>query len=90
MPFAITEDRRQTTDQVGVCLLSFDLSAPTDDAANMRWAREAWADMQRYGSCRMYLNFPGHGEDDDLVRLALGGEAYAHLAKVKRAYDPKT
>ena len=41
--------------------------------------------MQRYGSGRMYLNFRGHGEDDDLVRSALGGEAYAHLAKVKRA-----
>jgi hypothetical protein len=37
----------------------------------------------------MYLNFPGQGEDDDLVRSALGGEAYAHLAKVKRAYDPE-
>ena len=37
----------------------------------------------------MYLNFLGHGEDDDLVRSALGGEAYAHLAKVKRAYDPE-
>jgi FAD/FMN-containing dehydrogenase len=45
--------------------------------------------MQWYGSGRMYLNFPGHGEDDDLVRSALGGEAYAHLAKVKRAYDPE-
>ena len=45
--------------------------------------------MQRYGSGRTYLNFPGHGEDDDLVRSALGGEAYAHLAKVKRAYDPE-
>ena len=45
--------------------------------------------MQRYGSGRMYLNFPGHGEDDDLARSALGGEAYAHLAKVKRAYDPE-
>ena len=37
----------------------------------------------------MYLNFPSHGEDDDLVRSALGGEAYAHLAKAKRAYDPE-
>ena len=44
--------------------------------------------MQRYGSGRMYLNFRGHGEDDDLVRSALGGEVYAGLAKVKRAYDP--
>jgi len=71
-------------------MVSFDAiwSAPTDDAANIRWARDAWADMQRYGSGRMYLNFPGHGEDDDLVRSALGVEVYAKLAKVKRVYDP--
>jgi FAD/FMN-containing dehydrogenase len=71
-------------------MVSFDAiwSEPTDDAVNIRWAREAWGDMQRYGSGRMYLNFPGHGEHDDLVRSALGGEVYARLAKVKRAYDP--
>ena len=71
-------------------MVSFDAiwSESTDDAVNIRWAREAWGDMQRYGSGRMYLNFPGHGEDDDLVRSALGGEVYARLAKVKRAYDP--
>jgi len=71
-------------------MVSFDAiwSEPTHDAVNIRWAREAWGDMQRYGSGRMYLNFPGHGEDDDLVRSALGGEVYARLAKAKRAYDP--
>jgi hypothetical protein len=37
----------------------------------------------------MYLNFPGHGEDDDLVCSALGGEAFAHLAKVEPVYDPE-
>ena len=41
------------------------------------------------GSGHMYLNFLGHGEDDDLVRSVFGGEAYAPLAKVKRAYDPE-
>ena len=44
--------------------------------------------MQRYGTGRMYLNFPGHGEGDDLVRSALGPEIYARLARVKRVYDP--
>jgi hypothetical protein len=38
----------------------------------------------------MYLNFLGHGEDDDLVRSVFAGEAYAPLTKVKRAYDRKT
>jgi len=36
----------------------------------------------------MYLNFLGHGEDDNLVRSALGAEVYADLTKVKRTYDP--
>ena len=45
--------------------------------------------MQRYDSGSMYLNFPGHGEDDHLVRSALGGEAYAHLAKMEPVYDPE-
>ena len=44
--------------------------------------------MQRYGTGRMYLNFPGHGEGDDLVSVALGPETYSRLAKIKRVDDP--
>jgi FAD/FMN-containing dehydrogenase len=44
--------------------------------------------MQRYSTGRLYLNFPGHGEDADLVRDALGVEAYSRLAKIKHRYDP--
>ena len=71
-------------------MLSLDAiwSAPRDDAANIDWVRAAWADMQRHGTGRMYLNFPGHGEGDDLVRSALGPDTYARLAQVKRVYDP--
>jgi FAD/FMN-containing dehydrogenase len=71
-------------------MLSLDAiwSSPHDDAANIDWVRATWADMQRYGTGRMYLNFPGHGESDELVRSALGPEIYANLAQVKRAYDP--
>ena len=65
------------------------LTASTDDAANIRWAYEARADMQRYGSGRMYRNFPGHGGWRSCPLTAFGGEAYAHLAKVTRAYDPE-
>jgi len=36
----------------------------------------------------MYLNFPGHGEGDDLIRSALGADTYARLVHVKRVYDP--
>jgi len=36
----------------------------------------------------MYLNFPGHGEGDNLVREAFGAETYARVQQVKRMYDP--
>ncbi len=78
-------------DRAAAYMVSFDAiwSKPGDDAANISWVRGAWGDMQRYGTGRMYLNFPGHGEDDDLVRSAVGGEVYARLAQVKRVYDPE-
>jgi Berberine and berberine like len=44
--------------------------------------------MQRHSSGRLYLNFPGHGEGEDLVRNAFGGETYAKLAVIKKKYDP--
>ena len=71
-------------------MLSLDAiwSSPHDDAVNIDWVRATWADMQRCGTGRMYLNFPGHGESDELVRSALGPEIYTKLAQVKRAYDP--
>ncbi|WP_436120424.1 BBE domain-containing protein [Phyllobacterium sp. LjRoot231] len=36
----------------------------------------------------MYLNFPGLGEGDNLVRNAFGTETYARLQEIKRTYDP--
>ena len=36
----------------------------------------------------MYLNFPGLGEGDNLVRDAYGTKTYARLQEVKRTYDP--
>ena len=45
--------------------------------------------MQRYGTGRMYLNFPlVMVRADHLVREALGPETYGRLARVKHAYDP--
>jgi FAD/FMN-containing dehydrogenase len=71
-------------------MLSLDAiwSSPHDDRANVDWVRTAWSDMQHHGTGRMYLNFPGHGEDDDLVRAALGPDIYSKLAHIKRVYDP--
>jgi FAD/FMN-containing dehydrogenase len=63
-------------------------SKPADDAANIRWVREAWAAAQRYSTGRMYLNFPGLGEGENLVRDAFGADVYTRLQQVKRKYDP--
>ena len=72
-------------------MLSLDAiwSKPADDGANIGWVRNFCDDMQRHSTGRMYLNFPGHGEGNNLVRDALGVEAYGRLQKVKRKYDPQ-
>jgi FAD/FMN-containing dehydrogenase len=63
-------------------------SKPEDDTANMAWTRNFWSDMQRHSNGRLYLNFPGHGEGEDLVRSAFGSKTYARLATIKKKYDP--
>ncbi len=71
-------------------MLSLDAiwSDPADDDTNIEWVRDAWEDMQPYSTGRLYLNFPGFGEGENLVRGAFGAETYARLQKVKRDYDP--
>jgi FAD/FMN-containing dehydrogenase len=64
-------------------------SAEQDDAANIAWARDGWkqsAPHAHHG--RIYLNFPGHGEDgEDLTRQAFGTN-YPRLTAIKAKYDP--
>ena len=71
-------------------MLSLDAiwSDPVDDDANIGWVRDSWRAMQPYSTGRLYLNFPGLGEGDSLVRDAFGAETYARLQQVKRTYDP--
>ena len=45
-----------------------------DDDSNIAWVRGMWHDMQRHSTGRMYLNFPGLGEGETLVRDAFGAE----------------
>jgi FAD/FMN-containing dehydrogenase len=72
-------------------MLSLDAiwSKPADDDANIGWVRSMWTDMQRHSTGRMYLNFPGLGEGDTLVRDAFGADTYKRLQQVKRRYDPE-
>lgn len=62
-------------------------SKPEDDDANISWSRRFWSAMARHSNGRLYLNFPGHGEGDDLVRNAHGPDVYTKLVAVKRRYD---
>jgi FAD/FMN-containing dehydrogenase len=72
-------------------MLSLDAiwSNAAHDDANIAWVRDFWQDMQRHSTGRMYLNFPGHGEGDNLVRDAFGAATYARLQTIKRKYDPR-
>ena len=71
-------------------MLSLDAIWPdaADDEANIGWVRAAWADMQRHSTGRLYLNFPGLGENQALVRNALGEATFTRLQEVKRRFDP--
>ncbi|MDW5597195.1 FAD-binding oxidoreductase [Conexibacter stalactiti] len=57
-----------------------------DDAAHISWARAASADLKRFASGGVYLNFIGD-EGSGRVRAAFG-ESYDRLARVKATYDP--
>jgi FAD/FMN-containing dehydrogenase len=71
-------------------MLSLDAiwSDAADDDKNINWVRNFWNDMQRHSTGRMYLNFPGLGEGQSLVRDAYGAEIYAKLQRIKQKYDP--
>lgn len=61
-----------------------------DDDKNITWSRDGWSAAEPYAQDgRIYLNFPGHGEDgEDLTREAFGAN-YTRLAQVKAKYDPE-
>lgn len=62
---------------------------PQDSERNIGWTREFWAEMKRFSSGGVYLNFPGLGEEgEDLVRAAYGAN-YERLVDLKNKYDPR-
>ncbi len=64
-------------------------TSPDDDATNIAWTRDFWERLRPHShEGRIYLNFPGLGEEgEDLLRLTYG-DNFARLQAVKRKYDP--
>ena len=72
-------------------MLSLDAiwSNASEDACQHQLGSRCLARICRtHSTGRMYLNFPGLGEGDNLVRDAYGDETYARLQPAKRKYDP--
>ena len=71
-------------------LLSFDTTwtDPADTERNIAWTRSAWADMRRFGSGGLYLNFAGFGEEKEALVRAGYGANYERLVDLKTKYDP--
>lgn len=62
---------------------------PGDDDANIAWTRDFWNRMERHSqNGRMYLNFPGMGEEGTGLLRNTFGPNYERLAAIKREYDP--
>ena len=60
---------------------------PEESERNVAWARDFFAAMERFGTGKTNLNFPGLGEDPRFVRAAFGRN-YERLVAVKQRYDP--
>jgi hypothetical protein len=64
------------------------VGAGRGNAANVGWAREAWADLRRFSTGGTYLNFLNADDGEDRVRAALGPN-FDRLAAVKARWDPE-
>jgi FAD/FMN-containing dehydrogenase len=61
---------------------------PSDNDANIAWARNAHAAMSRFTGAGIYLNFPGFGEERVEMARAAYGENFDRLTELKGVYDP--
>jgi len=60
-----------------------------EDDANIAWTRAFWSRLEPFADRgRIYLNFAGHGEDNDELTRRTFGPNYQRLADIKRRYDP--
>jgi FAD/FMN-containing dehydrogenase len=59
------------------------------DEANIAWTRDFWERTLPYSDGgRIYLNFPGFGEEGEALVRRSYGENFAKLAEIKTKYDP--
>jgi FAD/FMN-containing dehydrogenase len=62
---------------------------PEDDERNIAWTRDFWQSMKPHSHRgRIYLNFPGLGEEGEALLSRSFGDNYARLRAIKRRYDP--
>ncbi len=61
----------------------------SDDEKNINWTRDFWNRMKAYSDKgRMYLNFPGQGEEGAKLLEDTFGDNYGKLQSIKKKYDP--
>ncbi len=60
-----------------------------DDEANIDWTRKLWQQFQPYSHHgRLYLNFPGFGEEGQRLLEQTFGDNFDRLRQIKQKYDP--
>ena len=72
-------------------MVSFDSiwNTADEDEANIAWTRAFWDRLEPFSDRgRIYLNFAGHGEDNEALTRRAFGDNYERLAEIKRRYDP--
>jgi FAD/FMN-containing dehydrogenase len=61
---------------------------PRDSEVNIAWTRAFWDSMRPFSPGRLYLNFPGFGEENEALVRAAYGANYDRLVALKNKYDP--
>lgn len=61
---------------------------PEEDAANMKWARDAWSELKGFSTGGTYINFLTADEGPERDHAALG-DALEELTTIKAKWDPE-